>query len=98
MVGPLLRRKLADTLSPVAETLPEAGDIKTACAMANAKSFGRRTQLLSGYGARGEDHDCRYGEHYVFYHWTLLLSDCHFHQLHVAKTVFFERTAASKKS
>ena len=67
-VGPLLRGKLADTLSFVTETLREAGDSKTACAMANAESFGRRTQLLSGYGACGEDHDCRYGEHYVFYH------------------------------
>ncbi len=62
--------------------------MKTARAMANAESFGSRTQLLSGYGACGEDHDCRYGEHDVFYHWTLLLSDCHFHQRSRCKASF----------
>jgi hypothetical protein len=67
--------------------------------MASAERFGRRTQLLSGYGTCGEGHDCGCGKQYVFYHWTLLLSEknCHLHQLSQYKDDLL-RTRSPKKN
>jgi hypothetical protein len=97
LVEPLLRRKLADAESLVAEAEAEAVYVQTAGAMAGAESVHRSTQLTRGNGAYEDDGDEGYGKRDLFQHLTVPFRRLTGDWLHAKKRRGFSNVAASRQ-